>query len=314
VKNEVLCLQIGRIFAPEFDVFAPIPEDQKVPPIAKEQGMSILCTTREGPPAWKVISGILAPLFAHPRVVIATFDFTNDILILEQIGITPNFDGIIDAQLLRSPVESDLLTWTENRSLGNTILEMNIRDPMLVEAKKVVTSVKEFPWDENEALIAMRGLPVTSTVTKRFLQYAASDIALTGLALAEVLVQRKVEWVHTLTRTKVAEYKKAQADFGLTGPRLMRQAAFIRPKFPLWISGGRLKDDGTHRVLKSWRGLLELEDIRKGTRDELLRVEKSPEELRELIVAHVVALKEAQHWSVLTTRCVLSGPPDANLM
>jgi hypothetical protein len=312
VQNEVICLQIGRIFNPDFDVFASIPEGQAVPSIERERGMIVFCVTRDGIRRTGGIAKVLGPLFAHPRIVIATFDFTSDILNLERIGIKPNLDRIIDAQLLRSSVESDILTWTDNRSLAMTIEQMQIKDPILDWAKQKIETVKYFPWNENEAAIHLRKLPVTSVVTKHFLKYAVSDIALTGLALAEVLAHGKIEEVHRKTQIKADEYRRAQTSFGLDGPRLVRQAAFMRLDVPMWLSGTLLTSTNTDHILKCWRGLLDLVVIQEASNQgQLLRLEKTSDELKELIGEYEGLLRGSHHWPAVVLRCQLSGPPEA---
>jgi hypothetical protein len=201
-----LCLQIGLLFNFRFDPLTSRSDVPVVPSVGPTRSLIIFCKDRSGTPKYEEISDILGPLFIHPNLTIATFDCTNDLLNLERLEIQPNLERVVDCQVYGLPRGISHLNFTKVNSLSHPVECMDIEDPILEKAQRFVADGKDRPWNATFFLMMANDLPSTRMVTKVFLNYAASDIALTGLTLAEVLAEDGMVDLIASTREKLAEY------------------------------------------------------------------------------------------------------------
>jgi regulator of nonsense transcripts 1 len=288
-----LCIQIGELFNEDFDPFAPRSEIPIVPPVGSSEGLIIFCKNRNGAPNSTPITAILGPLFAHPDITIATFDCTNDLINLQKIGIDPNFSRVVDCQVHGLPEGISYLTYTQVNSLGFRIECMDIDDPILEEAQAIVAGGKDYPWDANFFIMMVDNLPSTAMVTKAFLNHVACDIALTGLALAEVLIEDKMTALIDSTEAKLEEFLRAQEIYGVSGPHFVREAAFLRRRLTTLLNP-KLPGD-TVDLLDRWRRLQKLIEMKTQTQDQLLQLGNKKS---------LVALKKSTETSLRKPTCL----------
>jgi hypothetical protein len=72
------------------------------------------------------------------------------------------------------------------------------------------------------------------------------------------------------TQLKLAEYRTAQERYGLTGPHLIREAAFLHRRLTTLLN--RLEPSDTVDLLYRWRKLQALVEIHRQTENELLEL------------------------------------------
>jgi hypothetical protein len=308
IQLEPLCLQIGEIFPETYD---PFTQEADCPPIKTSDNVVVFCTRKTGTPMWTEVSALLTPLFSHPKITIATFDFTNDILLLDTIGIKSNLSRLIDAQLLHCPTAEHLLVSKLVKSLGDMIGRMDFDDPALQRAQPMVQEEKRFPWNANALILEVEKRPVTDTVSKRFLEYAASDVPLTGLAMANVLHQKKLDKVALRTQVKLREYQDAIRLHNRMGPWLVRQAEFKRVSVRAILAPG-IRQTDTFQILDRWRDLKDVLWIHQhDSNGEMFPVHETEETIVKLIQEHLTELKSPHHWPMVKLDALIVTAPGA---
>jgi hypothetical protein len=141
-----LCFQIGEIFNDNFNPFDSRSQVPIVPPIGSSESVIVFVKNRSGVNQFQRISAILGPLFTNPKVTIATFDCTNDLLNLEKIGIQSTFATVVDCQVHGLPDGISHLTFAAMNTLSHRVECMAIDDPVLERAQALVAGRKHYPW------------------------------------------------------------------------------------------------------------------------------------------------------------------------
>jgi hypothetical protein len=290
-RHNPLCLQIGEVFNDGFDPFSL---STSVPPVGIDEGFIVFCVNKDGSENYEPVSAILIPLFTDERVAIATFDFTQDLANLEQIGVVPLFERVLDAQLYHRVHLTNLMTNTKLSGLATRIAAMELDDPILPKAKDAVSSKDNWPWDANGFICELDNLSARSIVTQDFLEYAASDIWLTGLALAEVARNGGMEDLIRSTQAKVNDYMAAKLSLGPRGAYLLRQAAFLRMECAM-LEGPIPSGEMTDRLLQIWSKLRAALEVQEASDGKLLRIRLTNVELKAKIDAIGRILCQDEH-------------------
>jgi hypothetical protein len=293
VGTAPLCIQIGAIFIDESDPMTSRDLSLKVPPIDTRNGVIVFCVDANGKQKYRQISQLLSPLFTNNRIIIATFDCVMDLMTLEKTGIKYRKDRVIDCQLYGLPRGEKYLTYPHVNSLARRIECIDIDDPILARAQDIGIEEKHFPWDANAFIMLHDQLPLTSVVTKRFLEYSANDIILTSLAYAEIIHDRHLDVVMKQTREKLSEYEEAQSQFGPTGPYLLRQAQFRQRDWPI-LRDGIVRGASTDIILERWRKLRDLVELARSANGRLFKLEVTPRKLTSMMkeTAHILNQSE----------------------
>jgi hypothetical protein len=289
IDTVVLSLQFGEVYNEEFDILSPDTPDA-IPAVGDRTGVIVFCVEKTGRYNVDPIQPILTRLLRHERIVIATFDFTNDILNLHKIGIRPKLSRVLDAQLLESDAWSPV-TYNSAENLAAVIQGMSLKEDRFVErAKKRVHDRKNFPFDANVFVLELDHLPCSAMVTKNFLEYAADAVPLIGLAMRVVLCHRAVDEVQEKTQEKIGEYKDLQQKYDRTEGPFVRYCGFSRMDLPIIL---RRAPDNTdpEAILGLWRKLKILLMVHEISSGEELICDQSDDEIRELVRTHTETLK-----------------------
>jgi hypothetical protein len=246
LDTESICVQVGEIFG-TFDVLEGKPDD--LPEVGNRVAMIVFFHTRQDVPDARAVKA-MAPLFTHRNLTIATFDLTLDVLKLKELGVEVNRRRLLDAQLWRMS-SANPLTCKDVKTLARAI-RVSSRDDPMAERAQSHEEEKGRPWEELHFVIESRGLPETVIVTRRFLEYAANDVALTGLALAEVIRRGFVQQVQRATQQKLKKVDECEGEYGsVIAGMHVRQLAFMANDLPA-IEGGMLRGDGLRSLLEQW--------------------------------------------------------------
>jgi hypothetical protein len=310
VGMQPLCIQIGDIFTDERDPAIPRWWPHIVPPIRTTNAVIVFCLDSTGKPMYDEIS-LLSQLFNNDRITIATFDFVMDLIALEQIGICYRKDRTVDCQLYGLPRGEQYLTYTHVNSLAMRMESLEIEDPMLSRAQEIGVEGKHFPWNANHFIMVHDSLPPTSLVTKRFLEYSASDIVMTSLAYAEIIHKGGLDIVMSQTQEKLAEYEEAQSEFGKTGPYLVRQWQFVRRDWPV-LRDGVVWGASNDILLERWSKLRLLCDLARSANGAFSDPDVTEERLTAMIESTATILNEPERLADVRFIAQLSCPPASN--
>jgi hypothetical protein len=170
---------------------------------------------------------LLSKVFSHKNVYIITFDYTSDITSMMEIGIKFNFDKLVDAQLNKKLEGEENFTVTKVDNIAyscsnaqNCIEYMEgtkaLQNKVAVSFDEIFVELKEIgdPFDEYIKVLG------------NFWEYAASEIALTSIALTQKLCKYGPTIVIRNSMRKNAAFKKLQEECGVLAPSLLRQLSF----------------------------------------------------------------------------------------
>jgi hypothetical protein len=290
--SEPICIQLGDLYNDDFDPFAPRDSDVDCPPVGAKNGLIVFLIDQSGKRNYGP-ARLLSAFLNHKRITIATFDCTVDLTNLETVGIRYQRDRVIDCQLYGLPRRVEYLKYTRVNGLGFRVECMAIDDPLLGQAQEIVQAEKSFPWDATLFVLKLDKLPVSEIVTRGFLEYSANDIALTGLAFTEIVREGKIDEVMSQSREKLMEYERAQSDFGVKGPYMVRQASLCQRGW-LLLKSNCFNGGNTESLLDRWRRFNELEETECFADGRLFRLDVQPNEIASKMQAIEKILKEKE--------------------
>jgi hypothetical protein len=302
---EPLCLQISEIFS---ETYNPFDATCSCPALGPCDGVMVFCTGKTGRRMPDELSQRLSPLLEHERIVMVTFDFTNVAILLGMIGITPRLDRCLDAELLNVVSETNLLTPVQPKSLTMAINQIPVCVPVIERAQSFVAPEKAFPWDATAFVIEVEKLPITAIVSQKFLEYAAGEVVLIGLAVGEVARRGELQNVARTTQIKRMEYQAAVDTHERLGPWLVRQAAAKRIDLPS-ILGGGVQGSDTLRILHRWHDLTIARILQEHNETAWIAIPQTITAIDNMIRDHKNALMTVDHWEVVAEQALTVDPP-----
>jgi hypothetical protein len=148
-------------------------------------------------------------------MALLAFDFTQDVTILEDAGVSVNLDRLVDCQLSTVTPHEELgfLGATRVPGLAGIIAGLHPTiDPLVVRAQKKVD--KSTNWDALEYL-REKGEIINLVERDEFLRYAAADISMTGLACTVLVNKGLVNDTVQKTRQKGENSERGRKSWGI---------------------------------------------------------------------------------------------------
>jgi hypothetical protein len=174
---------------------------------------------------------LLEQVLNHPRIALVTFDFTSDVGILLEEGINVNLKSIIDCQMAKCcKRQGRILTHSRCQGLAFFLKEGSVDDDRLFAlVERFIKEKKDLVWDAISFVIRHDRLPKDSFVSRSLLEYAATDVTLTGLVCSVQIKRRRFGNLLGKTRQKVFEFKKVnEEDATPLAASVVRHASFCR--------------------------------------------------------------------------------------
>jgi hypothetical protein len=240
-----ICLQFCEVYDSTFDLFS-FPHNP--PPIAPRQGFIVVF------PLAPSVATLLSRVFSHSRIALLAFEFTQDLTVLENAGVSVNLSRLLDCQVssVEPEVGQGFLETTRVRGLAWVINHaIDERDPLLVQAKEKMD--KSMNWDAIE-YVRQKGEMGDLVSKEGFLKYAAADVILTALACTALIRKSDLERTVGNTQMKAAEFRRCQETRGKWGPIFVRKMAF----FAGWGAEDFKKVEEDVGATSDWGKLLKL--------------------------------------------------------
>jgi hypothetical protein len=192
------------------------------------------------------VKELLSRVLSHAKITILTFEFTGDIAVCLEEGLSINLDRIIDLQTAEAKADpGHFLEETNIRGLAFQIRKGNPDlDPLFGPATGQLEKKDNFEWDAMFFTIIHDNLSKTAFIDEVFMEYAATDVTLTALACrvrtATGLLQEGIE----KTGLKMKDFKEIQKETGnVIAPSLLRNIAFCGKCFGRYRKEVNCEDD-----------------------------------------------------------------------
>ena len=243
IPNSGLAIQLGEVFEGGYRI-----GDLDPPPVAPKPGVIVFF------PLSDEVKRLLQVIFESPMVQLITFDFTNDIALILEAGISVRYESIIDCQLVTASKFHSQITNVRTQGIASFIKKApSDIDPLMDKANSL--GKQEIKWDAIFYVIDKENRDPLSFVDRGFLEYAACDITLTGLVCAIAInLNMKEEWL-ARNQQKIEEFQ-ASLSKGILNPCLNRRHSFFL-KYRLKKYGKLPKAISTQEeilsVLEQWR-------------------------------------------------------------
>jgi hypothetical protein len=306
--NLPLCIQLGEIVVTDFDPFDEAASWADSPQLGITDGIIVFCRKKDGSSNHELIRRLLSPLLQDPGIAIATYDCTMDLMNLELIGIEYLKDRVIDCQVYGLPTGIDYLTYTKVNSLGHRIETIDVECTLLAKAHEYVQGDKQFPWDANAFLMEHDNLPLSSMITRAFLEYSANDIPLTALTFIDVVEHGDIRAVKQASDAKLTEFTTAQQRYGPKGGYMTRQSIFRQKNWSLF-SPRHCENLPTTIILDEWRKLRDVIEIAKYQNGELFTLDVRPNILQQRLEQTKAVLAQKERLSEVRYIAKLVVPP-----
>lgn len=174
--NSGYCIQLGEVFG---ECRQGRGRNVQVPTLNPKPGIIAFW------PLSEPMKELLTSVLSHRNINIATFDFTSDLAVIMDEGVSVNTRQVIDCQLVWKN-NDDLLRSTKVPGLARVIQEAKSNDPFVARAK--TASMKgSIDWDARGFLMCEMGISMGVFADKHFMEYAAADVILTGIAMLECM-------------------------------------------------------------------------------------------------------------------------------
>ena len=315
---ESVCLQFGDVFDYDFDYY-DWQNGVPIPPIKTNETIIISLYSQDGnnTPNNALVKA-LSPLLSHPNLTLLTFDFTADLDKLDDF-IKVRTQRIIDSQLIKlSPYEDDdLIKATDCISLSLLIMnatEEPINEDLLLRAKERIRgNSKNFPHEENQFLIKIKGYPEICKYTNTFLEYSADDVFLTALAAVDVLCKDTLVNVINNSKQKLLQYHQYSSTFQHCSD--IRQAYFLFNHYTEVKQSYFYSNMATSNLINLYRQMNNFVKLtEKGIptiNQNILNVSPTAiDEIRKRLEHLEEILKTNEHMSYIKSIAMLSKPPD----
>ena len=213
-----LTIQLGEVFGGGYC----IGQDTRPPPVAPKPGVIVFF------PITKKVRSLLQVIFGSAYVKLITLDFTGDIAAILEAGISVRYKSIIDCQMATAADYPDQLRNVKVSGMARLIDEAPPdTDPLIRRAKGLGKSKRN--WDAVFYVMVAENRSPYTMVDRGFLEYAASDITLTGLVCASVIRQNQMQECIRRTRQKVEQFQECLQEFDHPiYPSLQRKYAFFK--------------------------------------------------------------------------------------
>jgi len=180
-------------------------------------------------PADPCVIDLLSGILSHSNSYLFTYDCTSDIACLQEAGIAIRTQNIFDAQL--TSMDMYMLTCTTCESILNASRMMKDR---IIEASPALIMEGRKGQNRSDYYNALCFLyrrdpdPFSKTVNAEFYQYAASDLALTGIAALSIFLRKIVSTTWSQSLKKLDLIEKAQRNGNYLSPSHIRQYEFLK--------------------------------------------------------------------------------------
>jgi hypothetical protein len=175
---------------------------------------------------------LLSKVLWHGNVTVITFDFTHSIAAMNEAGIKVNMRKVIDSQPSVPLSGINNFTFTKFQGL-KAVCE---KATNCVEYKAVVRSLKnkeKVDFDYLNYVAKDAENPFDERINAKYWEYAASEIALTAVALVEKLGSIKADTIKECSSSKSKAFLWLQKTDGLRAPAVIRFFSYIRKDFLL---------------------------------------------------------------------------------
>lgn len=216
--NSLGCIQLGEIFNDSFNV-----KSSSNPPNVGQNGGFIVFTpfndeTKEN----------LTKIFNNQNIIIYTFDFTMDLSAILDAGISVNYDNLFDSQVISSRNASNYLFNTKIRGLKWFVSQSRGMDPFSSKASSLLNDDKNNYFDITAFLFKDLSNPANAMIRDGFIEYAAADVYMTGLAALYCIKSHMTQNVIRATRTKVKEFNEfSHKCNSVLAPAIGREVSFF---------------------------------------------------------------------------------------
>ena len=178
----------------------------------------------------------MKPLLEHLNLLLLTFDFSSSLDALKP-HCNISTKSILDFQLIYLPPKSskeDLISSLGWKTLPQLLMGANedpVNNSILQKAKERISksSIKEFPFEENNFVIKIMKYPQICKFTKSFLEYASDDVFFIALLSIDILTKDSLSYILSTSALKLQKYNSYSSN-GCT-PSLVRTSHFLKENF-----------------------------------------------------------------------------------
>lgn len=250
--NSLGCIQMGEIFNPSFNVRS----SSKAPPIDVKGGFILLIPTSNN------VKQMLTRLLNHEKTMLFTFDFTCDFSAMIDDGFDLKLRNVFDAQVGNVNTNRHIEN-VKVRGLKWFVEQGCSMDPYGREALNMLNYQKNFNFDLIQYVKSTDPHPFDSMISQSFLEMAAQDIYMTGLAAVLMINTGKSGITLRNSAQKVVEFyelnRKCNSPIAAS---LKRNVAFFNNygirNFQNGVNFGIRTDDEIGKLLSAYHSLRHL--------------------------------------------------------
>ena len=218
IPNSLGCIQLGEIFSDSFNIKA-----NSIPQNVGQKGGFIVFT-----PFNNETKENLRQIFNNRNVFLYSFDATMDLSAILDASININFENIFDSQVASARNASFYLFNTKIRGLKWFVSESIRMDQYASRAVSLLNDDKNNYFDITAFLFKDISNPEHAMIRDGFIQLAAADVYMTGLAALYCIRSHLVQNVLIATKKKMNEFNQfAQKCNSVLAPAVGREISFF---------------------------------------------------------------------------------------
>lgn len=212
------CIQIGEIFDDSFDIKL----NSNPPNVGQKKGFIVFTPFNDETKA------NLNRIFKHRNIIYYTFEFTIDLCAFLDAGITVNYYNLFDSQVVSSGDAMNFLFNPKIRGLKWFVTEAKGMDPFSEKALTLLNEEKRMYFDVAAFLFKDLSNPEHELLKNEFIESAAADVYMTGLAALYCIKSGLTQKVFNATQIKLREFNQfIQMCGSVLAPSIGRELALF---------------------------------------------------------------------------------------